>query len=57
FQTLADRGVGVSIIHGGITDVGGRSFGRLTLELIGNDLQVEHAVAALGQQAELEVLR
>ena len=56
FQTLADRGVGVNIIHGGITDVGGRSFGRLTLELIGDDVRVEHAVAALGQVAELEVL-
>ena len=56
FRTLAERGVGVSIVHGGITDVGGRSFGRLTLELIGDDLKVEHAVAALGQEAELEVL-
>ncbi|QIK64638.1 methionine ABC transporter ATP-binding protein [Leucobacter viscericola] len=56
FQTLADRGVGVSIVHGGVTDVGGRSFGKLTLELIGDDLKVEHAVAALAQQADLEVL-
>lgn len=56
FQTLADRGVGVSIVHGGITDVGGKTFGKLTLELIGADLQVEHAIAALGQQTELEVL-
>ncbi|GAA1319513.1 methionine ABC transporter ATP-binding protein [Leucobacter albus] len=56
FQTLADRGVGVSIVHGGITDVGGRSFGKLTLELIGEGLQVEHAIAALAQHAELEVL-
>ncbi|QIM16585.1 methionine ABC transporter ATP-binding protein [Leucobacter insecticola] len=56
FQTIADRGVGVSIVHGGVTDVGGRSFGRLTLELIGDDLKIEHAVAALAQHAELEVL-
>lgn len=56
FQTLADRGVGVSIVHGGVTDVGGRSFGKLTLELIGDELKIEHAVAALAQQAELEVL-
>lgn len=56
FQTLADRGVGVSIVHGGITEVGGRSFGKLTLELIGEGLQVEHAIAALAQHAELEVL-
>lgn len=56
FQTLADRGVGVNIVHGGITDVGGRTFGRLTLELIGEGVQVEHAIAALAQQTELEVL-
>ncbi|MFV0433503.1 MAG: methionine ABC transporter ATP-binding protein [Leucobacter sp.] len=56
FQTIADRGVGVSIVHGGVTDVGGRSFGKLTLELIGDDVRVEHAIAALAQQAELKVL-
>lgn len=56
FQTLATRGVGVNIVHGGITDVGGRSFGRLTLELIGDELRVEHAIAALAQETELEVL-
>ena len=56
FQTLADRGVGVNIVYGGISEVGGRTFGKLTLELIGDDLQVEHAIAALGQQTELEVL-
>lgn len=56
FQTLAERGVGVSIVHGGITDVGGRSFGKLTLELIGDELRVEHAIAALAQETELEVL-
>ncbi len=56
FRTLAERGVGVSIVHGGITDVGGRSFGKLTLELIGDDLKVEHAIAALAQETALEVL-
>lgn len=56
FQTLAERGVGVNIIHGGIADIGGRSFGKLTLQLIGDDLRVQHAIAALGQIAELEVL-
>lgn len=56
FRTLAERGVGVSIVHGGITDVGGRSFGKLTLELIGEDLKVEHAIAALAQETTLEVL-
>ncbi|MBK0421253.1 ATP-binding cassette domain-containing protein [Leucobacter sp. CSA2] len=56
FRTIAERGVGVSIVHGGVTDVGGRSFGKLTLELIGDDLKVEHAVAALAQETELEVL-
>lgn len=56
FSTLAERGIGVSIVHGGVTDVGGRSFGKLTLELIGDDLPVEHAIAALAQQTDLEVL-
>ncbi|MDO4241693.1 MAG: ATP-binding cassette domain-containing protein [Microbacteriaceae bacterium] len=56
FNLLAERGVGVSIIHGGITEVGGRSFGRLTFELIGDDLKVEHAIAALAQEVEIEVL-
>lgn len=56
FNTLVERGVGVNIVHGGITEVGGRSFGKLTLELIGDDLKVEHAIAALGQQTDLEVL-
>ncbi|MFD5600575.1 methionine ABC transporter ATP-binding protein [Leucobacter sp. NPDC058333] len=56
FRTLAERGVGVNIVHGGITDVGGRSFGKLTLELIGDDLKVEHAIAALAQETALEVL-
>jgi D-methionine transport system ATP-binding protein len=46
----------VSIVHGGVTDVGGRSFGKLTLELIGDDLRVEHAIAALAQETDLEVL-
>lgn len=56
FRTLADRGVDISIVHGGVTDVGGRSFGKLTIELMGDDLRVEHAIAALAQVAELEVL-
>lgn len=56
FRTLAERGVGVNIVHGGIAEVGGRSFGTLTLELIGPELAVEHAIAALGQVTELEVL-
>ena len=56
FSTLAERGISVSIVHGGIAEVGGRTFGKLTLELIGDDLRVEHAIAALAQQIELEVL-
>lgn len=56
FRTLADQGVGVSIVHGGVTEVGGRSFGRVTLELIGDDKSIARAIAALEAQAELEVL-
>ncbi|MBO1901901.1 ATP-binding cassette domain-containing protein [Leucobacter weissii] len=56
FRTLAERGVGVSIVHGGVTEVGGRLFGQVTLELIGDELRIEHAIAALGQVAEIEVI-
>ncbi len=56
FQTLASCDVGVSIIHGGITSVNGRSFGKLTLELIGAAESVERSVRELRQVTELEVL-
>ncbi|MBK0418110.1 methionine ABC transporter ATP-binding protein [Leucobacter sp. CSA1] len=56
FRALAERGVGVSIVHGGITDVGGRSFGKLTLELIGDDARIDDAIVALAKETELEVL-
>ena len=56
FQTLAAQGIGVSIVHGGVTEVGGRSFGRVTLELIGAPDEVEIAIAALAAQTEVEVL-
>lgn len=56
FSTLAARGVSVSIVHGGVTEVGGRSFGRVTLELIGEESAVSDAITALQAEAELEVL-
>ena len=55
FRTLADLGIGVSIVHGGVTDIGGRSFGRVTLELIGEQHEVDDAIAALRGQRELEL--
>lgn len=56
FQSIADLGVGVSIVHGGITDVGGRTFGKLTLELIGDADKVQTAIAALAKQTDVEVI-
>ncbi len=56
FQSIADLGVGVSIVHGGITDVGGRTFGKLTLELIGDTEKVQTAITALAQQTDVEVI-
>lgn len=56
FQTLADKGVGINIVHGGVTQVGGRSFGKLTLELIGDEQRLAQAIAQLEKSAELEVL-
>lgn len=56
FQTLAAQGIGVSIVHGGVTEVGGRSFGRVTLELIGDPDEVQSAIAALAAQTDVEVL-
>ena len=55
FRTLSQRGVGVSIVHGGVTEVGGRSFGRVTLELIGAETDVADAIAALRGEPELEL--
>ena len=55
FRTLSDRNIGVSIVHGGVTEVGGRSFGRVTLELIGDEPAVAGAIAALREEAELEL--
>ncbi|MBT1035107.1 methionine ABC transporter ATP-binding protein [Canibacter sp. lx-45] len=56
FNVLAELGVGVSIVHGGITSVGERSFGKLMLELIGETDSVKSAIAALHKVTELEVL-
>ncbi len=57
FQTLAEHGVAVSIVHGGVAEVGGRVIGRVTLELAGEMGRVEGAVAALAHETQLEVLR
>ncbi|OZM71631.1 methionine ABC transporter ATP-binding protein [Amycolatopsis antarctica] len=42
------------IVHGGIKDLGGRSIGRLTLELIGTDPDVDALIAELRQHTEVE---
>ncbi|WP_449277394.1 methionine ABC transporter ATP-binding protein [Leucobacter sp. GX24907] len=55
FRTLAESRVGVSIVHGGVTEVGGRSFGRVTLELIGEAADVTAALGDLRARPELEL--
>lgn len=55
FRLIAEKGVDMSVVHGGFTNLGGRNFGRLTLELTGNDLQLEHTIAALRQVCDLAV--
>jgi D-methionine transport system ATP-binding protein len=47
FAELARRGVGVELVHGGIEDIGGRTFGHLVLALTGPDSAVAQAAADL----------
>ena len=54
FGRLAARGVGFEIIHGGIDDIQGRTFGTLTLSLSGAAAEVEAVVAELRPLAALK---
>lgn len=47
FQELIARNVRFELVHGGIEDVQGRTFGNLTLHLDGDPGEVEAAVGAL----------
>jgi len=53
FAALAAHDVRFELIHGGITDIGGRVFGHLTLALTGEPGAVERAIVAAGAHAPL----
>jgi D-methionine transport system ATP-binding protein len=48
FLELGRRGIGFELVYGGIDEVGGRSFGNLTLALTGDDDAIDEALAAIG---------
>lgn len=56
FTTLSDHGVTGSIEGGGVTEVGGRMYGEVTLEIIGDPDRVESALVALRQHTKIEEL-
>lgn len=56
FSELARRFVGFEVVQGGVEDIQGRSFGRLTLALTGQDEAVGDAVAVLAASHDVEEL-
>jgi len=44
FRILGDAGLGVHVVYGGMNEIGGRSFGHLTLELAGSSTAVDAAL-------------
>jgi D-methionine transport system ATP-binding protein len=50
------HGVGFEIVHGGVKELGGSSFGSLTLELVGEDAAVDALIADLRTATEVETL-
>ncbi|NYG58493.1 D-methionine transport system ATP-binding protein [Nocardioides daedukensis] len=52
FAQFIERGVRFELIHGGIEDVHGRTFGHLTLALTGEDAAVAEAVSAVSAMVE-----
>ncbi len=53
FAAIAGAGVRFELIAGGINDIGGRTFGHLTLSLTGEPGAVDRAVAAARVHADL----
>ncbi|WP_210507106.1 methionine ABC transporter ATP-binding protein [Naasia sp. SYSU D00057] len=47
FLELNRRGVGFELIHGGIEDIRGRTFGTITLALTGDDASIDEALDRL----------
>ncbi|QIX27829.1 methionine ABC transporter ATP-binding protein [Nocardioides sp. JQ2195] len=52
FAQFIERGVRFELIHGGVEDVNGRTFGHLTLALTGDEARVDEAVAAVSAMVE-----
>lgn len=52
FAELVSRDVEFELVHGGVEQVRGRAFGHLTLELRGQDRQVDDAVSAISALVE-----
>ncbi|WP_435079755.1 methionine ABC transporter ATP-binding protein [Clavibacter michiganensis] len=46
FRALADAGIAFEVVHGGITDIQGRTFGNLTLALGGDPARIDEVLAA-----------
>ena len=56
FTTLTKHGVTGSIEGGGVTEVGGRIYGQVTMEIIGDEEPVNQAIQELTHFARIEVL-
>lgn len=54
FSELSARGVKFEVVHGGVDDIQGRSFGRLTLALTGPADDVAEAITALAGKHDVE---
>lgn len=53
FAEIVRGGVELELVHGGLEDVRGRSFGHLTLELTGDRERVEAVVSRIGELVPL----
>lgn len=53
FLELGLSGVGFELIHGGIEDIRGRTFGTITLALTGDDAAIDEALARLAPVATI----
>lgn len=53
FAAFIERGVTFELVHGGVEDVRGRTFGHLTFALTGDDAAVADAVAHVATLVEL----
>ncbi|MFS0225237.1 NIL domain-containing protein, partial [Corynebacterium striatum] len=51
---LAEQGVSIAVVHGGITTLQKHSFGKLTVRLNGNPAAIEEFYNTLQQTTEIE---